>query len=375
MEPATQRREAARRRRLARGRRGRPCAGHRVERRGEGGGLDVGGLDVGVGFRVIRSRIVDPGVGPRRLRALEAGHLAEPGEPQRAQSGQLDEELLPQRVQGQTRLESSVVGGAQPLVRGAQPLAGTGRGTLGGSQPFPIGRVRGADLVHRRSCGLLACRGSRELGPDPFSFALERPLPLGERGRLAVRTGDPFLVHGEGRLGPSMLAIGLTTLGVVRGNLRGEPVTPRPQFGDARLPRCDGAPSVGSSPSATPAVPPLRGPIKGLERRACPGGLRVEPLGLGLVPAALAEVRFVIPHGDPFRVLGPSPRGGGLGLLVAPAFGLLPGGRSRRSLLRRQPPGALPPRPRGEPRPRSAARPPRAAPAGPPRGRAERSDP
>ena len=322
VEPATQRREATRRRRLARGRLGRPRAGHRVERRGEGGGLDVG-----IGFRVICFRIVDRGIGLRRLHAPEAGHLTEPGESQRAESGQLHEELLAQRVQGETGLESSVVGGAQPLVRGAQPLAGTGRGTLGSSQPFPIGRVRGADLVHRRSCGLLACRGSRELGPDPISLVLEQPLPLTERGRLAVRPGDPFVVHGERRLCPRMVAIGLTTLGIERGNLHGEPVTPRPQFGDACLPRSDG-PSVRwlVAIGAAGACRPPRGPVKGLERRACPGGLGVEPLGLGLVPAALAEPRFVIPNGDPLHVLGPLPRGGGLRLLVAPALGLLAGG-------------------------------------------------
>ena len=158
-----------------------------------------------------------------------------------------------------------MVGGAQPLVRGAQPLAGAGRGTLGGSQPFPIRRVRGADLVNRRSCGLLACRGSRELDPDPFSLVLEHPLPLRERGRLAVRPGDPFLVHGERRLCPSMVAIGLPALGIVRRDLRGEPVTARPQFGDACLPRSDGpsarclvAVGDGGTPSVSASAVPSR---------------------------------------------------------------------------------------------------------------------
>ena len=215
-----------------------------------------------------------------------------------------------------------MVGTAQPLVRGAQPLAGTGRGTLCGSQPFPIGRVRGADLVDRRSCGLLACRCRRELGPDPISLGLEHPLPLRERGRLAVRPGDPLLVHGEGRLCPSMLPIGLTTLGVMGRDLRGEPVTPRPQFGDACLPRSDGAAirclvAVGDAGGS---------PIKSLQCRAGPGDLRVETLSLRLVPAALAESRFVIPNGDPLHVLGPSPRGNGLRLLVAQALALLAGG-------------------------------------------------
>ena len=217
-----------------------------------------------------------------------------------------------------------MVGSAQPLVRGAQPLAGTGRGTLCGSQPFPIGRVRGADLVDRRSCGLLACRCRRELGPDPISLGLEHPLPLRERGRLAVRPGDPLLVHGEGRLCPSMLPIGLTTLGVMGRDLRGEPVTPRPQFGDACLPRSDGA-AIRCLVAVGDAGGPPR-PIKSLQCRACPGDLRVETLSLRLVPAALAESRFVIPNGDPLHVLGPSPRGNGLRLLVAQALALLAGG-------------------------------------------------
>ena len=256
VEPPAQRCETAGARRLARRGGGRPRARHRIERRGERSGFDVVGLHVGVGLHVIRTRFGDAGVGPRQLRALDAGHLAQTGKPQGAQSGELDEELFAQRVEGQTCLESSVIGGAQPLVRRAQPLAGSGRSTLGGSQPFAIGRVRGADLVHRRSGGVLSRRGSGELCPDPFSFALERPLPLGEGGRLTVGTGDPFLVHGEGRLGracwPSASRRSASCVATCAASRSRRVRNSAIRASHAAT----AAPSVGSSPSATPAVAP-----------------------------------------------------------------------------------------------------------------------
>ena len=127
----------------------------------------------------------------------------QPGVRRRARRGrQLDEDRFAQRLEAQARLEIVAIGDAQPLVGGAQALAGGGGGPFRGGQPVAFGGVRGIALGQGPPRRRLSGRGLRELRLPARPARSQGSRPLLEPAQLAVGPSDPFLADPDRRLGP-----------------------------------------------------------------------------------------------------------------------------------------------------------------------------
>ena len=320
---------------------------------GVGGVHPVGG---GVAGRVGRIVGDDGSVPrPRRPASRTTASVAEPG--------QLDDDALVETLEPEPRLESDVVRGAQPGVRGAQAFAGGGRVALGRAEPVPVGGVGGVDLLEGRPCGCLGGLARRDLGAQGVALLGQRPLALAERRDVAVRSGHPLLGDVGRRLGT-----GSTILGVAAGRLAGrrfggESIASPAELGGTRLPCRQGRPVGDIGARVACHGPSIRrpGPIVRSERGEGGTGafeLGGRSFGLGFVPRRLADDGLEPARRQALGLLGGPARTGRAALVGTGGLHRVRGGlglgREADGLSR----GASRPRRRGHRRRRSAWLPP-----------------
>ncbi len=154
-------------------------------------------------------------------------------QPDLAQAGKLHQQLLAKGVEVQASLERGDIRRPGLVVGRAQALSRRGGRTLGLREPGPLDAIVREERLERVACLALASSGGSELAGDDVALFARRPLPVRERGEVALDRGDPGLRERNRCLRTRSSSVHVPAGSIVLRDIGGEPVTAGPDLADA----------------------------------------------------------------------------------------------------------------------------------------------